>query len=131
MVRTAESELFPQTVRRPGTQLVEDVVVPLLPSLAHDPGRLQQIVGDVAAHHRHPVTEVDLDELAKAGRVVVAGGFGVAEGFQDWVSCGAGRDVLVRQHVNERLLKRYSLMIVEIKTTPSTNKNEHSVARTQ
>lgn len=34
------------------TQTVEDVVVPLLWTLATDPGLLQQVMRDEAAHHR-------------------------------------------------------------------------------
>ena len=40
---------------------------------------------DVAAHHAARTVEVDLDELAEAGGVVVPGGLGVAESLQDGV----------------------------------------------
>ena len=47
--------------------------------LMDDSGPLQQVVTDVASHHLAPGVEMDLDEFAKARRVVVPGSFGVAK----------------------------------------------------
>ena len=51
-----------------------------------DSGPLQQVVTDVASHHLAPGVEMDLDEFAKARRVVVPGSFGVAK----WLQYGIG-----------------------------------------
>ncbi len=43
---------------------------------------LEQVVLNVGTHHTCVLVEVQLRKLAKAGRVVVAGGLGVTEGLQ-------------------------------------------------
>ena len=61
------------------------MVVSLVLALRDDSGSLQQVVGDVAAHHAALGVEVDLDELAEPRRVVVASRLSVSERLQDRV----------------------------------------------
>ena len=53
------------------THLVEDVVAPLVVLLVGDAGLFEQVEVDEAAGQLAHVVEVDPDELAEAGRVVV------------------------------------------------------------
>ena len=75
-----------KTVNDPGLdQLEEDVIAALVRLLVGHPGFLQEIdVNEAASEFAH-VVEVDPDELAKPGGVVVPDGLGVAVGLQDWV----------------------------------------------
>mmetsp|Transcript_21266 Transcript_21266/g.82528 ORF Transcript_21266/g.82528 Transcript_21266/m.82528 type:complete len:333 (+) Transcript_21266:994-1992(+) len=63
-------------------ELVEDVVVPLALGLRDDPRLLKQVLGDLGAANVAVGVELDLDELAEAGRVVVAASLGVTESLQ-------------------------------------------------
>ena len=47
-----------------------------------NPGPLQEIMTDVATDHLAPRVEMDLNKFAKAGRVVVPGGFGISKCLQ-------------------------------------------------
>ena len=66
-------------------QLVEDVVVTLARRLRHDARLLKQVDVDARARHLVFRVELDLDELAKSGRVVVPQRARVAEGLEQWV----------------------------------------------
>lgn len=50
-------ELLPDVLGGPGTESVEDVVVPLLGALPADPRLLQQVVRHEAAHDRILTTQ--------------------------------------------------------------------------
>ena len=47
-----------------------------------NPGPLQEIITDVATDHLAPRVEMNLNKFAKAGRVVVPGGFGISKCLQ-------------------------------------------------
>ena len=47
-----------------------------------NPGPLQEIMTDVATDHLAPRVEMNLNKFAKAGRVVVPGGFGISKCLQ-------------------------------------------------
>lgn len=81
IIRFGDLQGLAQPLGGAGTEQVEHVVVPLLGRLHADPGLLQQVVGDEAAHHLVLGAEVDLHELAEARAVVVAGRLGIAECF--------------------------------------------------
>lgn len=63
------------------------MVVPLLRALRAYPALLQEIVGDVPPYHSAPGIKVNLHELAKPGRVVVASSLGVAERLENRIGC--------------------------------------------
>ena len=63
----------------PRQHAVEDVVVPLLRALPHQPGLLQQVLLDPRALYRAVRVEEDVDVLAKAGRVVVPHCLGISK----------------------------------------------------
>ena len=67
------------------TFLVEDVVSPLVVLLVGDAGLLEEVEVDEPAGQLAHVVEVDADELAEAGGVVVPDGLGVTVGLQDRV----------------------------------------------
>ena len=78
-------EFAPQVIRSTSTELVKDVVVPLLTVLAHNSCSFQQVVRDVAADDAALGVEVDLDELSEPRRVVVTRGLGISESLQNRV----------------------------------------------
>lgn len=53
--------------------------------LVDDPGLLQQVLGDLGAHHRPATRELHLQVFAKAAGVLVDDGAGVAEGLHQAV----------------------------------------------
>merc|ERR1712198_86365 len=65
-----------------GHQLVEDVVISLNLELEGDTGLLQKVGLDIGGGDLGGGTEVDTDELTKAGRVVVTHGLGVTVSLQ-------------------------------------------------
>ena len=67
------------------TPLIEDVVAPLVVLLVGHAGLFEQVEVDEAAGQLAHVVEVDADELAEAGGVVVPDGLGVAVRLQDGV----------------------------------------------
>lgn len=82
IIRFGDLQGVAQSLGGASTEQVEHVVVPLLGRLHADPGLLQEVVGDEAAHHLVLGAEVDLHELAEARAVVVTGSLGVAKRFQ-------------------------------------------------
>ena len=66
-------------------QLKEDVVATLVRLLVSDARFLEQVDVNVATGELSHVVEVDPDELAKPGRVVVPDGFGIAVRLEDRV----------------------------------------------
>ena len=65
-----------------GQHLVEDVVVPLVRCVRHNPGLLQEVLRHLGTRDDATI-EHDLEVLAEPGRVVVAEGLGVAEALQE------------------------------------------------
>merc|ERR1719270_1197884 len=76
-------------------ELVEDVVAPLHLLLLGDPALLQEVRLDVATGQLARRVEVDPDELAKPGGVVVPRSLGISVRFQNWV--GGNNLVLKRR----------------------------------
>jgi hypothetical protein len=62
--------------------LVEDVIVPLIRCVRHDPGFLQKILRHLGTRDDATI-EHDFKVLAEPGRVVVAEGLGIAEALQE------------------------------------------------
>lgn len=61
--------------------LIEDVVVSLAPGLEDDPGLLQEIGSHGSSNDVEVTAEVDLDELAEAGAVVIPSSLCVSDGL--------------------------------------------------
>ena len=66
-------------LRKSRQHAVEDVVVPLVGVLVHDPGFLQKVLLDLGAFDGSGFVEVDVDVLPEPRRVVVANRFRVSE----------------------------------------------------
>lgn len=59
------------------SQLVEDMVVPLIHRLEEDAGLFQEVILDHRATNLHPAVKADLNELAKTRAVVVSHCLGI------------------------------------------------------
>ncbi len=64
------------------------------PRLPDNSSPLQEVVGDVAPRHPAGAVEVDLDELAEAGGVVVPRGLGISECLQNRIGLGATGEIV-------------------------------------
>lgn len=87
VIRSPQFQLGPELLICARTQKIEHMIVPLLWTLRADPTLLQEVMGDVAPHHRASGVKVNLHEFAKARGVVVPSCLGVAKRFQDRISC--------------------------------------------
>jgi hypothetical protein len=72
--------------QRTGQHLVEYVVAALAVAVAHHAALLEQVGDALAAHHGVAGVKLQLGELAKARRVVVAHRLGVAKRLQQGVA---------------------------------------------
>eukprot|EP00042_Codosiga_hollandica_P058624 m.886787 g.886787 ORF g.886787 m.886787 type:complete len:1258 (+) comp59913_c0_seq1:2120-5893(+) len=88
---TVQQESLCKTVAGTSQKLVEDVEAALAGLLAHNARLLQQVGLNVSAGNLALVAELHANELAKARRVVVADGLGIAESLEH----GIGLDDLV------------------------------------
>ena len=70
---------------QPLQHAVEDVVVPLVGVLVHDPRLLQQVLVHLRTLDHTVLVEVDVDVLSEPGGVVVTDSFGVTERLKDGV----------------------------------------------
>ncbi len=69
----------------PGAELVKNVVVSLVQTLASHTCPFEEIMRDVSAYDLASAVKVDLDKLAEARAVIVSRGLGVAERLKDRV----------------------------------------------
>ena len=87
-----------------------------------NPGPLQEIMTDVATDHLAPRVEMNLNKFAKAGRVVVPGGFGISKCLQYWVGIedlglqSPGGLAEVTTEIVEDVLREKSIKSLKTKT---------------
>ena len=75
-----EMQLLLVLLGEAGEHAVEDVVVPLLGVLVHNPRLLQQVLVHFGSLDRSILVEENVDVFPEAGRVVVPHSFCVAKG---------------------------------------------------
>ena len=66
LIRRAQLQLLPQPLWGTSTELIKDVIVPLLRALATDPRLLQQVMRNVATDNCVFLREVNLNELSES-----------------------------------------------------------------